>query len=241
VHIDEEALLSSLQQLREAALDADVAGIMRRAVNSVHGVFGCTGAGTMFITQGGQLSYVAATDEMGRELEEAQAAAGQGPCYDAYVYASEVTTGDLHADERWPDLPVGTLPRVRAVAGLPITLGGSPVGTLNVYRDEPNDWDDSDVGALRAYSELIAEAIGAALAAREQSVLAEQLRYALDYRVVIERAVGFLMGAHGLDAITAFNVLRKRARDSRRRVADVAAEVLEGERPRSPAELPPRP
>jgi AmiR/NasT family two-component response regulator len=45
--------------------------------------------------------------------------------------------------------------------------------------------------------------------------------------VVIERAVGYLMGAHGLDAVTAFNILRKRARDSRRRIADVAGEILE--------------
>ena len=74
----------------------------------------------------------------------------------------------------------------------------------------------------------------AALAAREHSVLADQLRYALDYRVVIERAVGYLMGAHGLDAVTAFNVLRKRARDSRRRIADVGAEILE----RAPASAP---
>ena len=56
--------------------------------------------------------------------------------------------------------------------------------------------------------------------------MAGQLRYALDYRVVIERAVGYLMGAQGLDAVTAFDVLRKRARDSQRRVADVAAELL---------------
>ena len=238
MHIDEEALLSSLQRLRQAALDADVASIMKRAVNSVHGVFGCSGAGTMFITESGQLSYVAATDESGRRLEEAQAAVGQGPCYDAYVYATEVVTGDLHADGRWADLPVDRLARVRAVAGLPVMLGGSPVGTLNVYRDEPGDWDDSDINALRAYSDLIAEAIGAALAAREHSALADQLRYALDYRVVIERAVGFLMGAHGLDAVTAFNVLRKRARDSRRRVADVAAEVVGQSGPPAAGDLP---
>jgi len=36
------------------------------------------------------------------------------------------------------------------------------------------------------------------------------------------------MGTHRLDAVTAFDALRKRARDSRRRVADVAAEVLGG-------------
>ena len=58
--------------------------------------------------------------------------------------------------------------------------------------------------------------------------MADQLQYALDYRVVIERAVGYPMGAHRLDAVTAFDVLRRRARDSRRRVADVAAEVLNG-------------
>jgi hypothetical protein len=58
--------------------------------------------------------------------------------------------------------------------------------------------------------------------------VADQLQYALDYRVVIERAVGYLMGTHRLDAVTAFDVLRKRARDSRRRVADVATEVLGG-------------
>ena len=68
--------------------------------------------------------------------------------------------------------------------------------------------------------------VSAALAAHDHGVLADQLRYALDYHVVIERAVGYLMGAHSLDAVTAFDVLRKRARDSRRRVADVAAEVI---------------
>ena len=58
--------------------------------------------------------------------------------------------------------------------------------------------------------------------------MADQLQYALDYRVVIERAVGYLMGTHRLDAVTAFDVLRKQARDSRRRVADVATEILGG-------------
>ncbi|GAA4226853.1 AmiR/NasT family two-component response regulator [Streptosporangium album] len=44
--------------------------------------------------------------------------------------------------------------------------------------------------------------------------------------VVIERAVGYLMGKHDLTAAQAFTGLRKQARDSRRRVADLAAEVL---------------
>jgi GAF domain-containing protein len=228
VHIDEEALRSSLQRLRQAAFDADVVGVMKRTVDAVHGVFGYGGAGIMFITESGTLSYVASSDDPGRELEEAQASAGQGPCYESYVYAREVVSSDVHADSRWPDLHSRLSDRVRAVAGTPIMLGGAPVGTLNVYRDEPVEWDRSDIDALTAYSGLVAEVLATALAAHEHGILASQLQYALDYRVVIERAVGYLMGAHRLDAVTAFDVLRRQARDSRRRVADVATEVLGG-------------
>ena len=227
-HIDEEALRSSLQRLREAAFDADVVGVMRRTVDAVHGVFGYGGAGIMFINEYGYLCYVAASDEGGRQLEEAQASVGQGPCYESYVYADAVVSSDVHDDERWPDLRTRLSDQVRAVAGIPILLTGSPVGTLNVYRSEPVEWDRSDVNALTAYGALIAEVLAAALAIQEHSTVADQLQYALDYRVVIERAVGYLMGTHRLDAVTAFDVLRRRARDSRRRVADIAAEVLDG-------------
>jgi GAF domain-containing protein len=228
VHIDEEALRSSLQRLREAAFDADVVGVMKRTVDAVHGVFGYGGAGIMFITESGDLAYVAASDEVGRQLEEAQASVGQGPCYESYVYAREVVSSDVHADSRWPELPARLSAQVRAVAGVPVLLGGSPVGTLNVYRDESIEWDKSDVNALTAYGGLVAEILAAALTAQQHSAVADQLQYALDYRVVIERAVGYLMGTHRLDAVTAFDALRKQARDSRRRVADVAAEVLDG-------------
>ena len=124
VHIDEEALRSSLRRLRQAAFDADVVAVLSRTVNAVDEVFSYSGAGIMFITESGHLAYVAASDESGRQLEQAQAAAGQGPCYDSYVYAREIVTSDLHADDRWPDL---TRPaRVRAVAGIPLLLAGGP-------------------------------------------------------------------------------------------------------------------
>src|SRR5256885_7229006 len=134
----------------------------------------------------------------------------------------------MHADSRWPELHPRLSARVRAVAGTPVLLGGSPVGTLKVYRGEPAEWDQSDINALAAYSGLVAEVLATALAAQQHSIVAGQLQYALDYRVVIERAVGYLMGTQRLDAVTAFDVLRRRARDSRRPVADVASDLLGG-------------
>jgi len=227
-NIDEEALRSSLERMREAASEADVVSVLKRTVHSVHGVFGYGGAGIMFLTESGYLSYIAASDDTARELEEAQAETGQGPCYESYVYAREVVSNDLHADERWPRLSPKLPARVRAVAGIPLLLGGGPVGTLNVYSAEPVEWDTSQVNALIAYGGLVAEVLATAVAAQQHGIVAGQLQYALDYRVVIERAVGYLMGAHRLDAVTAFDLLRRRARDSRRRVADVATDILGG-------------
>jgi AmiR/NasT family two-component response regulator len=39
--------------------------------------------------------------------------------------------------------------------------------------------------------------------------------------------VGYLMAAHGVDAVTAFNLLRRVARYQRRKVAEVAQHVLD--------------
>ncbi len=239
MHIDEQALQSSVEQLRQAPYEADLTRAMTRIVTAVDRLFCYSGAGVMFITDSQRLAYVAASDEGSRALEEAQQA-GYGPCYESFIYATPVTTKDLHTDARWPDLLSRLPDSVRAVAGVPIPLGGSPVGTLNVYCDEPAEWDSSDISALRAYADLIEEILAAALAARRQSALADQLHHALEYRVVIERAIGYLMATHRLDAITAFNMLRKHSRDARRRVSDVAAEILGDTEPQPPPRGEPR-
>jgi response regulator NasT len=53
----------------------------------------------------------------------------------------------------------------------------------------------------------------------------DQLQTALERRTVIERAKGILMERHGLDDREAFEMLRERARSTRMRVVEVAAEV----------------
>ena len=67
----------------------------------------------------------------------------------------------------------------------------------------------------------------AALQAHTAGELAKQLQYALDYRVVIERAVGYLMAKTSTDAVSAFNVLRDAARSRRTKIGVIAERVLE--------------
>jgi AmiR/NasT family two-component response regulator len=56
----------------------------------------------------------------------------------------------------------------------------------------------------------------------------DQLETALARRSVIERAKGIVMERHGLDERGAFERLREHARQSNRRVVDVAQAVLDG-------------
>ncbi|HEU5155718.1 MAG TPA: GAF and ANTAR domain-containing protein [Streptosporangiaceae bacterium] len=241
MHIDTEALAASLARLREAPQEPDLIHALERVVTSVDQLFGYDGAGIMLIDEESRLMYVASSDQVGRTLEEAQIRTGQGPCVDAFVHARPVISKDVCSDARWPKLAELLDERLRAVTGVPILLGGGPVGTLNVYRTSPSDWDDSDVAALDAYALLAGEIMNAALSSKDRTATVAQLQYALDYRVVIERAIGYLMATHGVDAVTAFSRLRKQARDSRRRVADLANEILGGTvppPPRTPFEPP---
>jgi GAF domain-containing protein len=225
-HIDPEALVASLRRVQASSSTTGVVQQLERAVGVVDALFGYSGAGLMFAEEGKELRYLVTTDDRGRSLEGAQLHLGQGPCVSAYAENTAVTSTDVQVDPRWPKLADRLHPEVRAVAGVPVRLGGDPVGTLNVYQSKPYEWDESDVQALYGYADVIEQLLTAAMAAEEKSALAEQLQYALDYRVIIERAIGYLMGKHDLTATQAFTGLRKQARDSRRRVADLAAEVL---------------
>jgi len=226
VYIDAEALHASLTALRAGPDAPGLGGYLQRVVGAVEQMFACEGAGLMIEDSQNVLRYVAASGEPGRSLEVAQLRAGQGPCIDAFVRNSSVWTPDLPSDTRWPAVGEHLHPDVRAVLGVPVLLAGGPIGSLNVYRSEPGEWDASAISALCGYAEVIEQVLGVAVTALEHSTIVEQLQYALKHRVMIERAVGLLMGRHGLDSVTAFELLRRQARGRRERVVVIAAELL---------------
>jgi GAF domain-containing protein len=227
--IDPQALGSSLEALRGLVRDG---GELRTAVTdvtgAVAGLFGLGGAGLMLIDDTQVLRYVAASDRVSATLEAAQEELGHGPCIDSLVHNRLVTTSDIVADDRWPGLAERVAPAgVRAVLGVPVTLAGGPVGSLNVFHREPYDWDDTECAALQAFAGVVESLMRSALQAHEQSAVAAQLQHALDSRVQIERAVGLLMGRERIGAVDAFDRLRRTARNRRVKVVAVAAELLE--------------
>jgi len=207
-------------------------------IDAVSRVFGVTGAGLMLIDERDDLRYVAASDGTAQELERLQEEAGEGPCVLSFAAQAEVAVDDVVADGRWPELaPTLAAAGVHAVLGVPTRLGGAAVGSLNVYCASPHAWDLGERQAIAAFNGLVERSLAQAVAARQQGRVVEQLQYALDNRVVVERAIGMLMARHDVDAPAAFALLRNAARSSRRRVGDVAREILDG----SDAADPPQP
>ena len=85
------------------------------------------------------------------------------------------------------------------------------------------------MSAAHAYAGVVASLLGSAVAAHASSRLATQLQdSALNSRVLIEQAKGVLMASEKLDAQTAFNRLRRQARNTRRPVPEVAREIIDG-------------
>ena len=230
MNIDDAALAASLRSLSLSREDnGSVISAIEVVLKACEDLFGVGGAGVLIADEQDMLRYVAATDLPGRILEETEAAAGEGPCTEAYVKAEVVTTRDITAEaERWPLLAKTLADQpVRAVLGTPVRLGGVPVGTLDVYMERPHDWDASEIAALARYAEVIATTLSAAVQAHTAGEMARQLQYALDYRVVIERAVGYLMAKESVDAVAAFNALRNAARSRRTKIGVIAEHVLE--------------
>lgn len=224
---DAATLTASLRRLATQGRTGDLLPTLQSVVDGCVDLFRVTGSGIMLIDAQNTSHYVASSDGAGRLLETAESQFGEGPCTEALVSNALVDTSDLRADPRWPRLAAAVASEdVRAVLGIPVRLSGAPVGTLDAYLDRPHEWSDTERSALERYGELIGLALGSALAAHRAGELADQLQYALDYRVSIERGVGYLMARDGIDAVAAFNRLRTAARSSRTRIGTVAEELL---------------
>ena len=235
--IDATALAASLRRLEKQQANTVLEESLQRVVDACLQMFDITGSGLMLADEHSELRYAVYTDPTSRLLEDAQLQTGEGPCVDTFVHDALTSTPDLQADARWPRLTAQLAGSgIRAVLGVPVHLNGIPVASLDIYLDREHVWDAAEEHALSRFGDVAEAMLATAVTAEQAGALAAQLNYALDYRVPIERGVGFLMSRENLDHVAAFHRLRTAARSSRRKIGDVAQTLLETGR--LPGEVP---
>jgi GAF domain-containing protein len=227
-HISTEVLDSTLRSLDDAGPATDgLEGALDAVVRGCAEVFSVDGCGLLVLDEDRALRSVAASDAASAALEAAQEELGEGPCVTTVVEDELTQTADVVTDERWPRLAERVRDQpVRAILGVPVRHGGAAFGALNVFRFNRFDWDDSDLRSIGAFAQLVERTVMLAVLQERDGALVTQLQRALDSRVVIERAVGHLMATDHVDAVAAFNLLRRRARDARQPISEVAARIL---------------
>ena len=154
-------------------------------------------------------------------LDEIQQRHGEGPCLTAAWEEKTIHVADLETDDRFPLYRRDVLEQtpIRAIMAFQLFIADETMGALNVYAEHPHAFDQTsrDIGRIFAAHSSVAWN-----AARRD----EQFKRALSSRDAIGQAKGMIMERYGVDAVRAFEVLRKLSQDSNVPLVQVATELV---------------
>lgn len=210
--------------------DFDLIDFLHNLTEGAALVSGADAVGLMLVDHHGRLRFMASSNDTGEMLELFQLQNAEGPCLDCFTTGRPVVNADLaRASERWPLFaPAAESAGLRSVHAFPLRLRDETIGALNIFGREQTTFTDQEVRVVQALADIATIAILQHRAVREAQVVNEQLNRALNSRIIIEQAKGAIAQREGISPSDAFALLRSRARAARRRLTDVAVEVLEG-------------
>jgi len=195
-----------------------LAGVTSAAVELIPGA---DMAGVLLTEKGGKFASLVETSDLVRQLDEVQETHEEGPCLDAATDELVVRANDFTTDTRWPKFGRAAI-ALGVRSSLSFKLYGSKqtAGALNVFGSKPNVFSAE------------AEAIGLVLASHAAAAIlasrhGEQLRSAVASRDTIGQAKGIIMERFNIDAVQAFNVLRKLSQTDNIPLAVIAQRVID--------------
>jgi GAF domain-containing protein len=184
----------------------------------------CDDAGIMLVHGRNQIETAAATSSRVAESHNLQIVHDQGPCLDAIEGEAIYLAENIATDPRWPlwapavaELGFGSVLSIR------LATRARRYGSLNLYAERTNAFDDDDV----AVATIFVSHASVALAAAHNE---EGLQYAIDARKLIGQAQGILMERFDLDADRAFEFLRRQSQHHNVKLRSVAEWVVANRR-----------
>jgi GAF domain-containing protein len=178
----------------------------------------------------GDLHVVAATSEVTHLFELLQIQNEQGPCLDAFRSGQLVESGPIDgpkARERWPRLTEAAADAgFGSITALPMRLRDRILGALNLFRVASDPLNRDDLAVAQAFANIATISILQARASHDAREVIDQLQSALDTRVVIEQAKGYLAQRSGVTVDEAFSRIRAYARSNHLLLREVANGIV---------------
>ncbi len=107
-------------------------------------------------------------------------------------------------------------------------LRDTVLGAVNLLSEVAEPLSDDTIALGQALADAATIGIVHQRAVARQEVVTEQLQAALNSRILIEQAKGFLTHSLSVGVDEAFAVLRAYARENNRRLTDVAEDLVQG-------------
>jgi hypothetical protein len=210
--------------------DYDAIELAQELIDSCMALLPVTAAGIVLGDANGALHVFASSSEQTWLLELLELESGAGPCLEAYRSGSPGFVDDLTVDTgRWPEFAERAAQYgFRSISALPMRLRDERIGALNLFRGEIGALPRVDIAVGQALADVATIGILHQRIMNRSEIVNQQLQTALNTRTVIEQAKGVLAERGMLEMDEAFVLLRRHARDTQQRLAELARDVVEG-------------
>ncbi|MFG6477209.1 GAF domain-containing protein [Microbacterium sp. P06] len=227
----EDQLLKTVSTLADSLVDDfDIVDLLQLLVEESARIFDATAAGILLVSPAGVLEVIASTSERSEFVGLMQLRAGEGPCVEAIQTGRVVSVENLsNITDRWPHFSADALRSgFSSIHAIPMRLRDSVIGSLNLFRDRVGELNETDAAAAKTLADIATISILQQRLVKESVVAQGQLQRALDSRVVIEQAKGYIAQSHDVDMEAAFTLIRAHARSTQARLSAVAADITAG-------------
>ncbi|MDT8911438.1 GAF and ANTAR domain-containing protein [Amycolatopsis sp. PS_44_ISF1] len=167
------------------------------------------------------------THDTAYELDQAQYAAGDGPCLRAAASGEVVRLGVSRARETWPVFTAAAGERgVGSYLAAPLWVDERLSGAVNLFGYGDHGFEELDTKVLRLYTVVVVSVLRTARRYQQAQELAESLDAAMRNRAVIEQAKGILMAVHRVDEEQAMRRLITESQHTNVKLREVAARFV---------------
>jgi GAF domain-containing protein len=183
-------------------------------------VAGADHAGVMVLRRNGLMETAAATDDVVRELDQAQADLDDGPGLAAVRGRDVVRVDDTAAEDRWPAFAAEARELgIRSLLSCPLSTAPGRTAALTLHAVRPAAFDASATGIAMAFARQVSGAVRNAEAT-------EALHRSLRVRQVVGEATGMMMERYRLTPRRGLEMLVEASQDTNTRIHAVAEYVV---------------
>jgi GAF domain-containing protein len=217
-HLRVAELVQGLHNRPDTDSDTVVAELAEHAAAEIPGALY---AGITLTRNAKHIETPATTHHWPLLLDKIQQRYLEGPCLTAAWEEKTIHVRDLETETRFPNYRRDALAEtpIRSIMAFQLFIADESLGALNVYAEEPNAFSDESrtLGLIFAAHSSVAWN-----SARRES----QFQKALASRDVIGQAKGMIMERYRVDAVQAFELLRKLSQDSNVPLIRVATDLV---------------